>query len=77
MRAPSVFTVDFETYPIDKRPEYPPKPVSMAIKEPGKKTKRFLWAHPSGNNCSEADARRILKSIWKPGKPDTLPQREI
>lgn len=67
MRVPAVTTVDFETFPIDKRPEYPPKPVSMAIKEPGKKAKKFLWGHPSGNNCSLADAKRALKTVWKPG----------
>ena len=67
MKMPAVTVVDFETFPIDDRPEYPPKPVSMAIKEPGKKTKKFLWGHPDGNNCSLADAKRIIKTVWKPG----------
>ncbi len=67
MKPPAVTVVDFETLPIDKRPEYPPKPVSMAIREPGKRKSTFFsWAHPSGNNCSLADAKRILKTIWKP-----------
>lgn len=67
MKFPKVYTVDFETLPIDKRPEYPPKPVSMTILEPGKrKPKNFLWGHPSGNNCSLADAKRALKAVWKP-----------
>lgn len=67
MKIPSVTTVDFETFPIQGRPEYPPKPVSMAIKLPGKKAQKFLWGHPSGNNCSLADAKRALKTVWKPG----------
>lgn len=67
MRLPPVNVVDFETLPIDKRPDYPPKPVSMAIRVPGKKTQRFLWGHPSGNNCSLADAKRVLKTVWRPG----------
>lgn len=68
MKRPAVTVVDFETLPIDQRPEYPPKPVSMAIREPGKKAKSFLWGHPSGNNCSLADAKRALQSVWKPGR---------
>lgn len=69
MRPPACTTIDFETLPIQMRPEYPPKPVSMVIKEWGKKGRAFLWGHPSGNNCSLADAKRALKAVWKPGKP--------
>lgn len=67
MKIPAFHTVDFETLPIDKRPEYPPKPTAVAILEPGKKKpSRFVWGQPDGNNCSEADAKRALKAIWKP-----------
>lgn len=67
MKIPAVYTVDFETYPIDKRPEYPPRPVSMAIREPGRrKAVKWLWGHPSGNNCTLAEAKRALKAIWRP-----------
>lgn len=69
MKCPAVTTIDFETMPIEMRPAYPPKPVSMSIKEFGKKPKAFLWGHPSGNNCSLADAKRALKAVWKPGRP--------
>lgn len=69
MKIPAVHAVDFETFPIDERPEYPPKPVSMAIRSPGmRKAQKWLWGHPSGNNCSLADAKRALKAIWKPGQ---------
>ena len=67
MKLPPAYTVDFETLPIDKRPEYPPKPVAMSIIEPGKrKPQRFMWGLPSGNNCSEKDAKRALQAIWRP-----------
>lgn len=71
VKCPPVTTVDFETLPSGKRPDtYPPKPVSVSIREPGmRKAQFFAWGHPSGNNCSEADAKRIVRSIWKPGKP--------
>lgn len=62
-------TVDFETDAIQGRPFYPPKPVGVSIKLPGKKSQYFSWGHPSGNNCSKADAVRNLKVIWKRGQP--------
>lgn len=68
MRVPAVHVVDFETFPIAGRPDYPPKPVSMAIRSPGmKKAKKWLWGHPSGNNCTIKEAKRDLRAIWKPG----------
>lgn len=67
MKCPAVTVVDFETLPIEQRPEYPPKPVSVAITLPGKKPQVFMWGHPSGNNCSLADAKRNLKAVWRPG----------
>lgn len=69
MRCPTVTTIDFETQAIEPRPEYPPKPVGVSIREPGKRAKYFAWGHPEGNNCTEADAVRALKTVWKPGKP--------
>ena len=68
MRCPTVTTIDFETKGIQPRPDYPPKPVGVSIREPGKRAKYFAWGHPTGNNCSESDAKRALKSVWKPGK---------
>jgi len=53
-----VTTVDFETDPIEKRPKYPPRPAGMAIRDPGGKKEYLAFAHPSGNNCSFAEARR-------------------
>ena len=69
MRPPKVTTIDFETEAIEGRPNYPPKPVGVSIQEPGKKPKYFAWGHPTGNNCSQADGKRALKTVWKRGEP--------
>lgn len=62
---PEVVTIDFETEAIEDRPHYPPKPVSMSIKMPGKKAKFYAWGHPCENNCTFADARRALLAVWE------------
>jgi len=60
------YVVDFETLPIEPRPDYPPKPVGVAIKEYGARQSKYLaWGHPSQNNVSRADARRHLASLWR------------
>jgi DNA polymerase-1 len=56
--------VDFETEAIGPRPAYPPIPVGVAIQEPGKKGVYLAWGHPTGNNCTQEDARRRLLSYW-------------
>lgn len=67
MKIPAVHVVDFETLPIGSNGRLPPKPVGVAIREPGKrKSTYFRWGHPDGNNCSLADAKRNLQAIWKP-----------
>lgn len=58
-------TIDFETDAIEGRPNYPPKPVGVSIKLPGKKAQYFAFGHPEGNNCTKADAVRALKTVWK------------
>lgn len=58
--------IDFETEGIQKRPDYPPKPVGFSIKEPVERRSRyFSWGHPDGNNCSLQDAKRHLATAWK------------
>jgi DNA polymerase-1 len=62
-------TIDFETEAIASRPNFPPKPVSVAIRYPGGK-KRFLsWGHPDGNNCDVASARAELTAIYRDQTP--------
>jgi DNA polymerase I-like protein with 3'-5' exonuclease and polymerase domains len=58
--------IDFETFPIRRRPEYPPKPVGVAIKYAGKKAHYYAFAHPNGgNNSTYAEARRALKAAYQ------------
>ena len=56
-QAPDVVVCDFETKRILPRPDYPPKPVSLALKWPGRDWELMAWGHPSGNNCTERQAR--------------------
>ena len=57
-------TVDFETEAIRDRPQYPPRPVSVAIWIPGRRPQFLAWDHPTENNCDVAQAKARLKAIW-------------
>lgn len=68
-KAPPVDVIDFETDPIEARPDYPPKPVGVSIIEVGKKPEYWAWGHYSGeNNCSKEQAQRRLKALWRNGR---------
>ena len=60
---PPVIVCDFETKPIAPRPDYPPKPVSLALKWPDRREYQLMaWGHgdgskAAGNNCTEKEAR--------------------
>lgn len=62
-------TVDFETAAIEARPKYPPEPVGVAIKLGAEQSKYFAWGHPSGNNCTRAEAMAALDACWNGGEP--------
>lgn len=72
MKLPQPVTVDFETEKIDGRPTYPPKPVGVAIKLWGKKSKYYAWGHPTKNNCTKAAAMKALKAVWPKTKADRV-----
>lgn len=56
---------DFETHAIEPRPHYPPRPVGVAIRIPGKKSKYWAFGHAAGgNNCTEEQARAALAEVW-------------
>ena len=64
-KPPPVICVDFETEAIQPRPNYPPRPVSVGIKWPDESAYRILaWGHPTGNNCTEKQARGELKRAY-------------
>lgn len=66
MPTPDCVVLDFETESIGRRPEYPPRPVGMAIKFPGERKGRyFAWGHDSGNNCTWGDAHLALSRAWE------------
>lgn len=69
MKRPRPVVIDFETHGIDARPHYPPVPVGVAIKYPGKKSRYYAWGHIEGNNCSYGEAKRALDQAyaWKDG----------
>jgi DNA polymerase I-like protein with 3'-5' exonuclease and polymerase domains len=64
MKQPKPVTVDFETFGIEGRPKYPPMPVGVSIKYPGKKSRYYAWGHPTGNNCCWSDGAAELKKAW-------------
>lgn len=61
---PKPVTIDFETFAIEGRPDYPPKPVGVAIKIHGKAAKYYAWGHPTGNNCTLEQAKSELAKVW-------------
>jgi len=58
-------TIDFETYGIEKRPDYPPKPVGVSIKYWGEPAKYYAWGHHEGNNSTFEDAKKALEEAYK------------
>ena len=70
MNIPKVIVADFETEAIEPRPDYPPKPVSLALKWPEESRWRLMaWGHPSGNNSTEKEARYE----WKRARDSKYP----
>ena len=59
--------VDFETMGIEKRPDFPPAPVGVAIID-GRMKKYFAWGHPEENNCTKREAVRVLKKVYANAK---------
>ncbi len=64
VKKPRPVTIDFETYGIESRPVYPPVPVGVSIKLPGKKAHYYAWGHPTKNNCTKAQGVAALKKVW-------------
>lgn len=64
-KMPRPATVDFETFGIQGRPKYPPIPVGVSIKLPGKKSKYYAWGHLEENNCTWAEAKQALVEAYK------------
>jgi len=62
--------IDFETLPIAARPIYPPAPVGVAVRVPGKKSRYLAWGHINGrNNATWEDGRRTLAELYDSRRP--------
>jgi DNA polymerase-1 len=56
-------TLDFETLPIEGY--RPPKPVGFSLWLANtERPKYYAFGHPSGNNCTQEEARQLLADIW-------------
>jgi DNA polymerase I len=64
VRLPKPVTIDYETHGIESRPRYPPIPVGVSIKYPGKKSRYYAWGHVEGNNCSYGEAKAALAQAY-------------
>lgn len=56
---------DFESYGIEERPKYPPKPVGLAIYIEGTEPVYYAFGHPIENNCTEEFAKQKLKELFE------------
>jgi DNA polymerase-1 len=65
MKQPKPVVIDFETFGIEGRPDYPPEPVGVSIKYPGKKSRYYGWGHPTKNNSTFAEAQEALKKAYE------------
>lgn len=65
MKTPKCITIDYETKAIDDRPRYPPVPVGVSIKWPGRKSKYFAWGHPVKNNCAKETAANAMREAFE------------
>lgn len=68
-KLPNPVVIDFETFPIDDRPRYPPKPCGVSIMLPGERRPTYYaFAHDSDNNCTEREARAATAKAYELGK---------
>lgn len=70
MARDQIATVDFETFPIQRRPDYPPKPAGVAIWEEGKQPIYCAWGHPTNNGVYELDATGGVRRKKVSGNPE-------
>lgn len=65
-----MYVIDFETFGINPRPEYPPQPVGVSVAKLGYPARYYAWGHTQGqNNSSFEEVRVMLLEVWATGKP--------
>lgn len=67
MELSRIVVADWETHPIYPRPEYPPKPVGLAIWTLKQKPFYHAFGHPTENNSSLEEAKRHLVGLIREG----------
>lgn len=56
-----MLVIDFETEGITSNPIWnPPRPVGVSIKIGDEPSRYLAWGHPTNNNCTHTEAKRIL-----------------
>lgn len=62
--------LDFESEAIAPRPEYPPKPVGLAVLDRTNQFESKYWSfgHSVENNCTYQDVKSLLVRIWESGR---------
>lgn len=65
MKQPKPVVIDYETLGIKPRPIYPPHPVGVSIKYPGKKARYYAFGHPVGNNCCWSEAKEAVAKAYQ------------
>jgi len=72
-KIPTPTTVDFETHAIRdpmSRPRHPPAPIGVSVKDFGKPSVYYAFAHLRGNTHTYAEARAALMRAW--ANPDGI-----
>lgn len=64
-----IVTLDFETEKIRDRPNYPPKPVGLAVRYPDGERDYMAFAHDSGNNTTKSEVREWMLDVWRSNTP--------
>jgi DNA polymerase-1 len=58
-----MYTIDFETLPIENGSDKTPIPVGVSIKIGNSPSVYYAWGHPTKNNASKEEAKAVLKSV--------------
>ena len=62
--------LDFETEGIESRPNYPPKPVGLAVYDPMTNACNYhAFNHVTGNNCTKDIVKTYLSWAYSSGRP--------
>lgn len=68
-------TLDFETHAIDRRPNYPPSPVGLAVKFEGEPGRYIALGSPQAGAATPPDhdawgrAQELLNRVWASNEP--------